>query len=172
MTTQTHASPMPPETGPQFYEQTWDLAYRHALGETTSRFLAGLTERRLFGRRCPSCDRVLVPARSFCDRCHISTGAWVEVANEGRIEMFTVVYEPFKGLPAPPYALAYATVDGADTALVGYVRGIDLSDQAAAVKALAIGTRVKVAFSDDPKGTVADYWFELAGLPEATQDVG
>lgn len=151
----------PPATGPLFYEQTWDLRYRHALGETTSRFLAGLTQHRLFGRHCPSCERVLVPARSFCDRCHVTTGDWVEVANEGRIEMFTIVYEPFKGLPEPPYALAYATPDGADTALVGYVRGVDLSDQDAAVKALAIGQRVTVKFSDDPAGTAADYWFEL-----------
>jgi uncharacterized OB-fold protein len=152
----------PPKEGPRFYEQVWDLAYRHALGETTSRFLAGLAERKLFGRRCPSCERVLVPARSFCDRCHVATGDWKEVANLGRIEMFTIVYEPFKGLPPPPYALAYATLDGADTALVGYVRGVDLSDQASAIKALAIGTRIKVVFSDEPKGTVADYWFEPA----------
>lgn len=160
MSVQDHEPTTPPGTGPQFYEQTWDLAYRHALGETTSRFLGGLSEGRLFGRRCPSCDRVLLPARSFCDRCHVATEDWVEVGGEGPIEMFTIVYEPFKGLPAPPYALAYVTVDGADTALVGYVRGVDLTEQDAAVRSLAIGTRVRVAFSEHPTGTVADYWFE------------
>jgi uncharacterized OB-fold protein len=151
----------PASGGPQFYEQTWDLSYRHALGETTSAFLGALAERRILGRRCPVCRRVLVPARSFCDRDHVDTTDWVEVAGTGTIEMFTIVYEPFRNLPAPPYALAYVTLDGADTALVGYVRGLDLADKDAAVAALAIGTRVEVRFADEPQGTAADYWFEL-----------
>jgi uncharacterized OB-fold protein len=101
-----------------------------------------------------------VPARSYCDRCHVSTGQWFEVGSEGVIEMFTVVYEPFKGLPDPPYALAYVTLDGADTALPGYVRGVDLTEAAHAADRLAIGTRLRVAFTDQPQGTVTDYWFE------------
>lgn len=160
--TQTAIPTTPPASGPQFYEQTWDLSYRHALGDTTSRFLAGLAERRLLGRRCDSCSRVLVPARSFCDRCHVDTGDWFEVANQGTIEMFTVVYEPFRGLPEPPYAMAYVLPDGADTALVGYVKGVELGDQNAAVAALRIGGRAKIVFTDSPTGTVTDYWFELA----------
>ncbi|MET0188822.1 MAG: OB-fold domain-containing protein [Pseudonocardia sediminis] len=152
----------PTNAGPQFYEQTWDLSYRHALGETTSRFLGALTEGKILGRRCPVCERVLVPARSFCDRDHCATTDWVEVGTTGVIEMFTVVYEPFKNLPAPPYALAYATLEGADTALVGYVRGLDLSDEKAAVAALAVGTPVVLKFSDEPTCTAADYWFEPA----------
>ena len=146
---------------PVFYEQTWDLAYTHALGETTSRFLQALTEKKILGRKTQD-GRVLVPARSFDDRTHAPTGEWVEVANTGTIEMFTVVYEPFKGLPKPPYALAYVLLDGADTALVGYVKGYDLEDRAGAVAALATGTRVNVAFAEEPTGTAADYWFELA----------
>ncbi|MCG3774682.1 MAG: hypothetical protein JW395_1506 [Nitrospira sp.] len=150
----------PPE-GPKFYDQTWDLAYRHALGGTASRFLGGLAEGRLYGRLCPQCLRTLVPARSFCDRCHAETTDWVEVSNRGVIEMFTIVYEPFRGLPEPPYALAYVTPDGADTALVGYVRGVDLSDEQLAVEALRIGTRARIVFSETPLGSVTDYWFEI-----------
>jgi uncharacterized OB-fold protein len=150
--------------GPRFYEQTWDLSYRHALGETTSKFLGALAEGRILGRLCPQCKRVLVPARSFCDRDHADTTDWVVVAGTGTIEMFTIVYEAFRNLPAPPYALAYVTLDGADTALVGYVRGLDLTDKDSAVASLAIGTRVVVRFADQPQGTAADYWFELPSV--------
>lgn len=146
---------------PAFYEQTWDLSYRHALGETTGRFLEGLRETRLLGRRCDGCERVLVPPRGYCDRCYRPTSDWVDVGPGGRIEMFTIVYEPFKGLPEPPYALVYVTPDGADTALVGYVKGQDLRDTEAAVHALKIGNRVTTCFADVPTGTVADYWFAL-----------
>lgn len=142
MTTQPSTEAVPVAGGPRFYEQTGDLSYRHALGETTSRLLDGLAEGKIWGRRDPASDRVLVPPRSYSDRDHVATTEWVQVANEGVIEMFTVIYEPFRNLPAPPYALAYVTLDGADTALVGYVRGLNLADQETAVKALAIGTRV------------------------------
>jgi uncharacterized protein len=149
------------ETEPAFYEQTWDLSYRHALGQTTSRFLQGLREGRILGRKTVE-GRIIVPPRSYDDRTHTETGEWVEVANEGVVEMFTIVYEPFRGLPAPPYALAYALLDGADTALVGYVRGLDLTDSAAAAAAIK-GARVVVKYAEEPTGTAADYWFELAG---------
>jgi uncharacterized OB-fold protein len=145
---------------PAFYEQTWDLSYRHALGQTTSRFLAGLRDGKILGRTTVE-GRVIVPPRAYDDRTHTETGEWVEVANEGVIEMFTIVYEPFRGLPAPPYALAYALLDGADTALVGYVRGLDLSDSGKAATALK-EARVVVKYAAEPSGTAADYWFELA----------
>lgn len=149
---------------PIFYEQTWDLEYKHALGATTSRFLQGLAEHKILGRKTTD-DRILVPARSYDDQTHTATGEWVEVANNGKIEMFTVVYEAFKGLPTPPYALAYVMLEGADTALVGYVKGVDLTDQKAAIAALSIGTDVDVKFAEKPAGTAADYWFELAATP-------
>ena len=148
-------------SAPAFYEQTWDLSYKHALGETTGRFLAGLREERLLARICPKCERVIVPARSFCDRDNVATEDWTDVGPGGVIEMFTIIYEPFKGLPEPPYALIYATPDGASTALVGYLKGLDLNDTENAVKQMAIGTRVVTRFTSEPTGTVADYWFEL-----------
>lgn len=148
-------------TEPAFYEQTWDLSYRHALGQTTSRFLEGLREGKILGRKTVE-GRVIVPPRAYDDRTHTETGEWVEVGNEGVVEMFTIVYEPFRGLPAPPYALAYALLDGADTALVGYVKGLDLTDSAKAAAEIK-RARVVVKYAEEPTGTAADYWFELAG---------
>lgn len=148
---------------PAFFEQTWDLSYRHALGTTVGGFLAGLRDKRLLGRRCPECQRVLFPARSFCDRDHVETTDWVEVGHHGVLEMFTIVYEPFPGMRVPPpYVLAYARLAGADTAVVGYVQGLDLSDVSAAAARLTTGTPVRVRFADDPRGEVTDFWFEVS----------
>lgn len=147
---------------PAFFEQTWDLSYRHALGKTVSRFFDGLKRRELLGRRCPDCERVLFPARSFCDRCHRETTEWLAVGHDGVVEMFTIVCEPFKGaLADPPYVLAYVLLDGADTAALGYVRGVDLDDPASAAKRLA-RLKVSVQFVSDPQGRVTDFWFEPA----------
>lgn len=147
---------------PAFFEQTWDLSYRHALGTTVGGFLGGLRERRLLGRRCPGCERVLFPARSFCDRCHTATTDWVEVGHRGRLEMFTIVYEDFPGMQVKaPYVLAYALLEGADTAVVGYVKGVELDQLAEATKRLHTGAGVDVRFTGKPKGEVTDFWFEL-----------
>ena len=77
--------------------------------------------------------------------------------------MFTIVYEPFPGMRVPPpYVLAYARLAGADTAVVGYVKGLDLSDVTAAAARLTTGTPVRVRFADDPRGEVTDFWFEVS----------
>lgn len=160
-----------PSAEPVFFEQTWDLAYRHALGNTVATFLEGLRERRLLGRRCDSCERVLFPARSFCDRCHEPSGDWAELEPHGTLEMFTIVTEPFPGtLVEPPYILAYVRPDGADTAAVGYLKGLDLSDVRSAAAALATGTRVEVRFRENPEGKMTDFWYELVDDTHQTRE--
>jgi len=148
---------------PVYFEQTWDLSYRHSLGSTVGGFLEGVRNKELLGRRCPECQRVLFPARSFCDRDHVSTTDWVKVGLTGTLEMFTIVCEPFPGMRVPPpYVLAYALLEGADTAVVGYVKGLDLSDVNAAAAGLSLGTALTVEFTEEPRGEVTDFWFELA----------
>ena len=78
----------------------------------------------------------------------------------GRIETFTIVYEPFQGLPDPPYAFGYVMLDGADTAIGGFFKGLDLSDPAKAAEVLKVGTRVKTVFAEKRIGDVLDFWFE------------
>jgi len=94
-------------------EGAWNFQYRYFAGETASRFFAELRDHgRIVGRRCPRCQRVLVPARSYCDRCFVATTDWVPVGMEGTVETFTVLTATFPGLPEPPLAIAYVTLDG------------------------------------------------------------
>ncbi len=143
-------------------EQRWDIHYRHAAGETGSHFFRGLRDKRLLGRRCPACRRVLLPPRGFCDRCFVATGEWVPVEPEGVLEAFTVVAQKFTGLPDPPYVVAYARLRNADTAMVNYLRGVDLSDVRAAAQRLAIGMPLRVVFREEPEGRMSDFWYEPA----------
>lgn len=153
----------PTSTGePRFLEQTWDLSYRHSLGETVAIFLDGVSRRELKGRLCPVCERVLFPARGFCDRCHEPTTEWSDVQPHGRLEMFTIVVENFPGIRVKaPYVLAYALLEGADTAVVGYLRGLDLSDPVVAAQSLTMGMPIDVHFAEQPEGQVTDFWFQV-----------
>jgi len=140
----------------------WGFAYTYFAGAAASRFFAELLEnQRIMGTRCPSCERVLVPARSFCDACFERTTEWVPVSNHGTLETFTIITAAFPGLPEPPVVLAYVTLDGADTALVNIVTGVDCSDVDAAAELLSQQPRVTLKFTDEPRGRITDFTFVI-----------
>ena len=141
---------------------SWNFQYTYFAGASASRFFAELREnRRVMGTRCPECQRVLVPARSFCDACFARTTDWVPVASEGVLETFTIITAAFPGLPEPPVVLAYVTLDGADTALVNVVTGVDCTDIDAAAAILIQQPRVRLEFIDQPMGRITDFSFVL-----------
>jgi uncharacterized OB-fold protein len=145
-------------------QETWNITYDHALGETASWFYTRIRdEAAIYGRKCAKTGRVLVPPRSFSDETLLPTTDWVKVGPVGRIEAFTMVYEAFANLPEPPYAFGFVLLDGADTAIGGYFKGVDLKDPAAAAKELAIGTRVEAKFAAERTGNMLDFWFEVVG---------
>jgi len=144
-------------------QEVWNITYDHALGETASYFFTQIRDNaKIFGRRSAKNGHVLVPPRAFSDETLLPTTEWVEVGPGGRIEAFTMVYERFNNLPDPPYAFGYVLLDGADTALGGYFKGVDLKDPDAAAHQLAIGTRVITKFAAERKGDPLDFWYELA----------
>jgi len=143
--------------------EKWDLTYQHALGETAGRFFEAIAnEKKLLGKKCPKCSRVLVPPRSYCDRCFEDTADWVEVGREGTVQTFTVVFQAFKGLPEPPYCIAYVLLDGADTAILNYIRNVDWTPDNVPQQIKA-GDRVKVVFAENREGKITDFWFEKIG---------
>ena len=143
-------------------EGNWNFNYTYFAGEHASRFFRELREnRRIMGTRCGKCRRLLVPARSYCDACMERTVEWEEVGPEGTLETFTIITAAFPGLPKPPILMAYVTLDGADTALINLVHGVDLSDIDGAAKRLNALPRVKVDFVDEPKGRITDFSFRL-----------
>ena len=144
-------------------QETWNITYTHALGETASWFYVQLRDHaKLYGKRVAKSGRVLIPPRAFSDQTLEPTTDWVEVGPGGQIETFTIVYDEFNGLPPPPYAFGYVLLDGADTAIGGFFRGLDLTNAKDAAAKLAIGTRVITRFAEKRTGDVLDFWFELA----------
>ena len=117
------------------------LTFRYAAGKTASRFLAALRdERRIYGTRCPQCRRVLVPARSFCPRCGVDTGEWVEVGPAGRLLAFTVRDGQVFGL---------IRLDGADTGLVHLLGEVER-------ETWHVGMRVEAVFAEERAGDIRD----------------
>jgi len=152
----------PVQTEPLVVEQRWDLTYTHTADPVTSRFLRALRDDGvLLGVRCPVCERVLAPPRPFCDRDFCEVDELVELPRTGTLELFTIMYVRIQGLPEPPYVLAYVRPDGADTAIGGYLEGVDLSSPEAGVAALQLGARVAIELREQRQGRITDLFFRL-----------
>lgn len=140
---------------------SWNFDYTYFAGETASRFFAELRDnKRILGRRCPSCQRLVIPARSYCDACYVEMGDWEPVGETGTIEAFTILTRAFPGLPEPPLVIAFVTLDGADSAVLNFVEGVELDDQDAAGAYLFDKDRVRVVFSEKREGRITDFHFE------------
>lgn len=88
-----HLSEKDFETGRVLYE-TWVPNARYAwdTGIAIGRYLAELKAGRLVGVHCPSCGRILVPPRMFCQDCFVPTDGFVPLQDTGTVVTFSLCY--------------------------------------------------------------------------------
>ncbi len=144
-------SSLPEEIMPLIHSRPRVWGYRHHAGPVRSKFLTELRDnQRIMGTKCPTCQRVYVPARSTCIRCFIDLKDWVQVSDKGTLVNYTVVHqsEPLHPIP-PPFAYGIILLDGADTGLVHVLGDVDLKD-------IRIGMRVQAVFAKQRKGHIFD----------------
>jgi uncharacterized protein len=103
-----------------------------------------------------------LPPRAYCERSFEPCDQWIEAGLEGVIEAATIVSAQFENLPKPPYAIAFVRLDGVSTAIINFVRGMDLSNVEHAAQRLNPGTRVRVEFIDNPQGRITDFHYVLS----------
>lgn len=140
----------------------WNFEYRYFAGDTATRFFREIRDnRRIMGTRNPVSGKIMVPARAFSDADFVAADEWVETGPEGRLEVFSIIGTKFPGLPDPPFVIGYVTLDGADTAILNSIRGIDLSDLNRAANVLLRQPRVRAIFRDDREGRITDFHFEV-----------
>jgi uncharacterized OB-fold protein len=152
---------LPPASTSMTIPADWHIHYNYTTGPIVAHFLQGLAQERIEGIRCPGCGIVYLPPRAYCERDFIRTTEWVPVGPEGTLEAFTIVSQKFENLPDPPYVIAFARLDGADTAMVNFLHmPIEHVEQAAAQ--LHPGTRIRVRFHATRKGRITDFHYELA----------
>ena len=139
----------------------WNVRYNYSVGKVAGTFFDALKERKILATKSSKSGMSYLPPRAYCERSFEPCDEWVEAGHEGVIEAATIVSAAFEHLPPPPYAIAYVRLDGVDTAMINFVRNLDMSDVGAAMNKLKPGTRVKVEFIDDPKGEVTDFHYVL-----------
>ncbi|HWO37435.1 MAG TPA: Zn-ribbon domain-containing OB-fold protein [Candidatus Acidoferrum sp.] len=139
----------------------WHVRYNYSIGKVAGKFFEGLKHKKILATHCGKCDLSFLPPRAYCERSFDPCDEWVEAGLEGVIEAATIVSAQFENLPKPPYAIAYVRLDGVSTALINFVRGMDLSNVEHAAQRLNPGTRVRVEFIDNPQGRITDFHYVL-----------
>jgi len=134
-----------------------EAPFWHSTGPALSRFLTALRDDDvIWGRRCDTCMRVVVPANDHCDTCASDLGEWFEVGPEGTVTGCTVVHAlmPLAGIE-PPFAFVRVLLDGAGTELIHLVHD---------VARVRRGVRVRAVWAAERTGSIRDIAaFEVLG---------
>ncbi|MCP4755905.1 MAG: Zn-ribbon domain-containing OB-fold protein [Proteobacteria bacterium] len=127
------------------------VPYAWQAGETASRFLSQLRdEKKIWGRSCPKCKKVLVPARKSCPFCFVETDEWVELSDTGEVETFTIVERDTVIQPSKaPFAYAMIRLGGADTGLAHILSEVEL-------ETVREGMKVQAVWADERNGSLLD----------------
>ncbi|MGE3367893.1 MAG: OB-fold domain-containing protein [Rhizobiaceae bacterium] len=86
-------------------------------------------------------------------------GEWVPLGVGGEIRTLTVIGEAFEGFPAPPFAIAFVQLDGADTAILNRLEGRDWSKPGDWHR--LIRKRATMVFRGTPLGSWLDFHFVI-----------
>ena len=129
--------------------------YKYSCGTIASEFFVALRdEKKILGRKCSKCGKVLLPPRPVCGLCWAPTTEWVEIGPQGTLEGFTVVYftfiDPITGKERPvPYGYGLIKLDGSDSRMQHFLEESDPRN-------LKVGLRVEAVFADERKGSMSD----------------
>lgn len=88
--------------------------YHWDTGMAIGTYLEGLKQGKILGIRCPECRRTMVPPRAFCELCFRPLDHWVELADTGKINTYSVSYVNWDATRrATPEVPAVIEIDGA-----------------------------------------------------------
>jgi len=123
----------------------------YTAGAVGSQFLISLRDKKkIMGTRCPTCNRVYVPARSVCKDCYGQLDEWVEVSDKGTLLTYTDCQQSNPVQPVePPIVYGIVQLDGADTGIVHMLGEVDLEQ-------LRIGMRVQAVFKEKREASILD----------------
>jgi len=133
------------------------LPYKFAVGPTFNRFYEGLKEEKILGNKCPQCGEILVPARTFCPKCFVDMGEWMEVSQEGEVVTWALANSQVFGMPLePPFMVALIRLDGTSCNFLHLIGGFDLGDPDMVKNRVKSKGKVKAVWRDEKEGHLLD----------------
>jgi len=125
-----------------------ELKYSWSSGEAISKFLGGLRDGELWGRKCKGCGRTMVPPRMYCEVCFRPTDEWVRLQDTGRVLTYSVSFvnaDASRREKEEPILVAVVEIDGASPMMgMLHLLGEVSADE------VSVGMRVEAVWK--PKG--------------------
>ncbi len=133
------------------------LQYSWDTGQAVGRYLDGLKEGKLIGKKCGGCNRIMIPPRMFCELCFKDTGDWVELEDTGKVNTFSICHVNWDASRLPqgalPHLPAVIEIDGASEGM-GILHVLGEADP----KEIKIGMKVKAVWktANERAGAITD----------------
>jgi len=143
------------DSGTLIYPSRIKLPYTWYAGRVGSRFYREIRDNcKIWGTRCPRCERVYLPPRETCPRCFYAIDEWVEVGDVGTLLTYTVIRYAVPGIQPqkPPYALGIVKLDGASTGLMHILGEVEPDN-------IRVGMRLKAVFREAREGNYLDIMY-------------
>lgn len=129
------------------------FTYNYRVGEYMDRYLDGLKEKKIWGVKCPRCERVVIPPRAACGKCNVRMKRWVRVKPVGTLKNFTIAHVDIDQGEIrdreSPLIIGMIKLDGADSLITARVQGISPDK-------LKTGIKVKAVWRDQTEGNIQD----------------
>lgn len=128
--------------------------YAWDAGVAVGRFLEGMKEGKLLGTKCNKCGRVVIPPRMFCELCFKEADEWVELADTGTVNTFSLCYVTWNMIRVKkPEIPAVIEIDGASEG-IGIMHMLGEVDP----KKVKIGMKVKAVWKPEAEreGSITD----------------
>ncbi len=141
---------------------TWQpkASYAWDTGVAIGKFLKGLKEGKLYGRKCNQCGRVMIPPRMFCEWCFKPTDEWVELKDTGTVMTFSVSFVNWDATrrekPQVPVVVA---IDGASPGMgIMHLLGEVGETLEEVLKNVSFGMKVKAVWKkpEEREGSITD----------------
>ena len=139
------------------------LDYTFTAGDANTRFLTGLTDKKIIGQQATPTSKVYVPPRGADPELGSTTPIEVEVSQTGTVTSYCVVNLAFHGsVMEIPYTSALILLDGADLSIMHLIQEIPADE-------VRVGMRVEAVWRDDEdiEPTLESIkWFRPNGEPD------
>jgi acetyl-CoA C-acetyltransferase len=138
-------------------EYSPDLRYAWDNGNALTTYLDGFQKGKIRASKCPKCHRMMIPARTFCERCNLQEVTdYYDLPDSGTVETFTLSHVDWDSSMLPDGQIrifAVVAIDGAfeHMGLVHFLSEVKPED-------VKVGLRVKAVWkpADERKGDVTD----------------
>jgi len=143
-----------------------ELAYAWDNGFALTTYLEGFRQGKIRASYCAGCDRMMIPARPFCEVCDLrAVDRYFDLPDTGTVQTYTISHVDWASLPLPEGKVnifAVVAIDGAGERM-GLVHLLGEVDPAE----VRIGLRVKAVWKpeEERRGMVTDLAYFRPLLP-------